>query len=363
MQHLADRGGVQLNNLLGDAISFSGRIEAMVDLAKAIRRAFAAYAARLSREVAGEAVQRQLKALEKIFSEARAEAVRQRTEAEAGLAAERDPAVRVAWQLRVEQHAEALARLEEDRERQLARARGEGLEAGVFISHGPAPLTVVIEDEVFGVNRVAIADKINESARGTARAQPARASADARLAAERTARLSPQLQHAWSVFIGQPLSLVVPPALEAQAVAAARAGDLAGAMRLLAAPVREGLEATTRGPAERAGDIYNSGTALSEEALEAFLAEVRREREVRRIELSPRDVPEHLRTFFWYGAEPQALLACFHHDGRLAELFRRVGTASFKGLGGVVVWELCAEGGGPAALAKALGPAWFSASP
>ena len=116
-----------------------------------------------------------------------------------------------------------------------------------------------------------------------------------------------------------------------------------------------------RGPAERAGDIYNSGTALSEEALEAFLDEVARARVVRRVDLSPRDVPEHLRTFFWFGAEPQALLACFHPDGRLAELFRRVGTAAFKGLGGVVVWELCAEGGGPAALGKALGPGWFSA--
>jgi hypothetical protein len=320
MQHLADRGGMQLNNLLGDAISFSGRIEAMVELAKSIRRAFAAYAAQLAREFSGEVMVRQLAALERELESASPE----------------------------------------ERARQLARARGEGLEAGVFISHGPAPLVVVIEDEVFGTNRVAIADKINESARGTARAPSARAAADAWLAAERVARRSPQLQHAWSVFIGQPLTLPVPPELEVQALAAARAGDLAGAMRTLAGPVREGLEAAARRPVERPGDIYNSGTALSEEALVAFLHEVERDRLVRRVELAPAEVPDHLKTFFWFGAEPQSLVACFHPDGRLAELFRRVGRAAFKGLGGVVVWELCSEGGGPAALAKVLGPGWFS---
>jgi hypothetical protein len=33
--------------------------------------------------------------------------------------------------------------------------------------------------------------------------------------------------------------------------------------------------------------------------------------------------------------------------------------AAFKGLGDVVVWELCADGGGPGALAQALGASWL----
>jgi hypothetical protein len=109
----------------------------------------------------------------------------------------------------------------------------------------------------------------------------------------------------------------------------------------------------------RAGDVYNSGAALSEEALEAFLAEVGPAREVRRLDLSPADVPEALRARFYYGEDPLALVACFHRDGRIAELFRRVGVAAFKGMGDVVVWELCADGGGAGALAAALGAAWF----
>ncbi|HET9551643.1 MAG TPA: hypothetical protein VFP50_01630, partial [Anaeromyxobacteraceae bacterium] len=214
-----------------------------------------------------------------------------------------------------------------------------------------------------GHNRVAIADKINESARGTARAAAARARADAELAAARVERQRPRLEHAWGVFIGQPLQLPVPPEVEALVLEAARRGDLPAALRLLAGPVREGVAAAAREPAERPGDIYNSGAALSEEALEAFLDEVAGHRTVRRVELSPEEVPPGLGDAWWFGAEPQSLVACFHPDGRVGELFRRVGRAAFKGLGGVTVWELCGEGGGPAALAAALGPAWLRGMP
>jgi hypothetical protein len=359
MRHLADRGGVQLNNLLGDAISFSGRIEAMVVLAQGIRRAFEAYAGRLGRELQSEGVQEQLKGIEAAHRAGLEAAARAQAAAEAALAALPPghpdlPAARV----QARRAAAEAARAVEERDRALARARGEGLEAGVFISHGPAPLVVAIEDEVFGQNRVAIADKINESARGTARAQAARVRADAQLEAARSAHW-PNVKHAWSVFIGQPLALPVGAEAEAEALRLARAGDLNGAMRALAGPVREGLEAAAREPADRPGDIYNSGVALSEEALTAFLDEVGTKRVVRRVELAPEEVPEKLRPFFWIGAEPQSLVLCFHPDGRLGEMFRRVGRAAFKGLGGVTVWELCAEGGGPAALAAALGPGWF----
>jgi hypothetical protein len=360
MQHLADRGGVSLNNLLGDAISFSGEIEAMLQLAASTRRAFATYATRLQRQVADATVRRQLEALERQQAASLQEAERARVEAEAALArstpgtpAEAALAAQVTRLAAAEQGATA------ERERAMARARGEGLEAGVFVSYGDAPLVVVIEDEVFGHNRVAIADKINESARGTARAATARARADDQLAAQRTALGRPGLAHAWSVFIDRPLALTVAPGIEAQAVAAARAGDLAGAMRWLAGPVRDGLEAAVHEAADPPGDIYNSGAALSEEALSAFLAEVRDRRVIRRIELDPAQVPEEARAHWFYGAERQSLVICFHPDGRAGELFRRVGRASFKGLGGVTVWELCAEQGGPALLVRLLGRSWM----
>jgi hypothetical protein len=359
MQHLADRGGVLLNNLVGDAVSFSGSVDEMVALAKAIRGQFAAYAARLSREISSEVVARQIAAIEGQVADAlrRARDARAAQEAALASAAPGTPQHAAVAAMAARARAEEV-RLEGERERALARARGEVLEAGVFVSFGAAPLVVVIEDEVFGRNRVAIAEKINESARGTARAPSARLRADAALARERARRGAPGLEHAFSVFIGQPMQIGVPPESEDHALRLFRAGDGPGAMRALAAAVRDAVEGAARN-GERAGDIYNSGAALSEEALEAYLAAIGRTRAVRRVDLAPAEIPEALRARFFYGEEPLALVACFHHDGRLAELFRRVGVAAFKGLGDVVVWELCADGGGAGALAAALGAAWF----
>jgi hypothetical protein len=358
MQHLADRGGVVLNNLLGDAVSFTGRIDAMIALARAIRRQFAAYTMRLAREISGEVLGRQLAAIEAQHAGLLGPARAACAAAEAALA-QQPPgtpghaaaSARLAWARAGE------ARLGEERERALARARGEGLEAGTFISYGPAPLVVTIEDEVFGRNRVAIAERINESARGTARAPAARARADAALARERTRTGRPGLVHAWSVFIGQPLQLPVPADVEDVALSLWRAGDPQAAMRALAAPVREALEAAARDEVDRPGDIYNGGAALSEEALEAFLAEVHGVREARRLTLEPSAIPEALRARWFFGDAPQELVVCFSGT-RPTELFRRVGRAGFKGLGEVVVWELCSEDGGSGALAEAMGPAW-----
>ncbi len=254
------------------------------------------------------------------------------------------------------------ARLAAERERTLARARGEALEAGTFISFGPEPLVVVIDDEVFGRNRVAIAEKINESARGTARAPSARARADAALQQERIRRGSPALSHAWSVFIGRPFGLQLGAEAEDAAVRAWRSGDGAQAMRILSAPARDALQAAAGEGADKPGDIYNSGAALSEEALEVFLAEAQRSRDVRRVTLTPAAIPEELKARWFFGEGPQELVVC-GQGGRVMELFRRVGRASFKGLGGVVVWELCGDDGGPGALAAALGASWLGNPP
>jgi len=324
MEHLSDRGGVSVNNLLGDAISLSGDIEALVSLAGEIRRLLAAYEARLEREVSTEAVAGRVTALEARY---RGEVARSQ--------AARDEA------------------------RAVSRTRGEGLEAGVFVSFGPAPLVVSIDDEAFGRNRVAIAEKINESARGTARASLARARADQLLEDARAVRGLPGLRHAWSVFIGQPLSLAIPPAAAVEAMRAARAGDMTAAMRAVAKPVRRALEAAARAEDEGSGDVYNAGAALSEEALLAWLESVGAGRVVRRVELDPADVPEDVAAQWWFGTGPESLVVTFHTDGRPAEMFRHVGRAWFKGLGEVPIWELAADTGGPAAIFQAMRAAWL----
>ncbi len=364
MPHLADRGGVAVNGLLGDAISFSGDIEALVALAAEIKRLLTAYETRLARAVSSEAVARQLAAIEARLEATGAVLDRRLAEARAAVRAVA-PGTREAAQAtwRAEQLELEQAALAEDRERALARARGEGLEAGVFLSFGPAPVTVLVDDEVFGHHRVAIAEKINESARGTERAVSARARADAALAAERAGRHDPDLSHAWSVFIEPPLSVAVTPEQERQALATIRAGDPAGALSALGGAMREALERALRASlaGDGGGDLYNSGAALSEEALSSFLDAVKESRALRRIVLEIEKIPDELRARWFYGTAPLELVVTFHAGGRPGEMFRRAGTAAFKGLGQVAVWELTADAGGPAALMQHFRKIWLGA--
>jgi hypothetical protein len=96
--------------------------------------------------------------------------------------------------------------------------------------------------------------------------------------------------------------------------------------------------------------------------LEVFLSEVQHGRDVRRVTLPPESIPEDLRARWYFGEGPQELVVCAQ-GSRVLELFRRVGRAVFKGLGEVVVWELCSETGGPGALAAAFGAAWVKGLP
>src|SRR5205823_10260950 len=101
-----------------------------------------------------------------------------------------------------------LSRLEEERQSEIALAAGEKLEAGIFISYGAAPEVATFEDHVFGSIKVAIAEKINESARGTARNASVRARVETLLRQERGAK-GGRKTCPFSVFISQPLAIPV----------------------------------------------------------------------------------------------------------------------------------------------------------
>src|SRR5207244_10769778 len=62
--HLHDKGGIYLNNLLGDAVSFSGDVTALVALAHDIRRALNSYARRLDSESSSEVVAKRIASIE-----------------------------------------------------------------------------------------------------------------------------------------------------------------------------------------------------------------------------------------------------------------------------------------------------------
>jgi hypothetical protein len=314
----AERGDITLNNLLGDAASLSGRIDALMALALDIRRHLAELERELRRRVPTERVEEALRAVERSYANK--------------LQSVKGPAAR--------------GELERARELALARARGEGLEASVFISYGPSPLVIAVDDDLFGHAKVAIADRINESARGTARAPGARARADAALRSEREQKRQPLLQHAWAVFVDAPLLVSVPLDAEESARDALRRGDLPRAQEAVLGPVQEALRGLGNNAHEPSGDIYNAGAAVSEEALKAFEAAMGNARVFVPLVVPVDSLHAELRSRYFFCPSVLRMTAAFHPTGELAELFRYAGGAMFKGLerqGGIPVWELVGD--------------------
>jgi hypothetical protein len=343
--HLHDKGGIYLNNLLGDAVSFSGDVTALVALAHDIRRALNSYAKRLDSESSSEAVARSIASIEQRASARRAQLAREIAQAEAALRQGGEALAKEDARARVSRLQGELSRLEEERQSEIALAAGEKLEAGIFISYGAAPEVATFDDHVFGSIKVAIAEKINESARGTARNGGVRARVDALVNQARASQGRPALSCPFAVSVAQPLSIPVPPEAEMAVRGCLEDGDSAGAELMLQESVRQFLARLAQEAGDSGGgDIYNGGAALSEEALRAYV-EARGatltflHRRVPVAQLHP-SINER---FVFPMHTLQLVAAVLPASNNLHELYVHVGRALFKGFektGGLGVYEI-----------------------
>ena len=346
--HLEDKGGIYLNNLLGDAISFSGDIVGLLELTQEVRVALQSYGRRLDSEASSEAVARTTAAIEKKFQARREElAAFLRLATEALRKGMLDPASGEEPSYRMRMLAAEQQLLEEERESEVLLASGEKLEAGIFISFGAAPEVATFEDSVFGVIKVSIAEKINESARGTARNGSVRARIDALLAHERARLGKPDLVCPLAVAISQPLAMPITGDAEMAVRHSLAAGDVEGAERVLSESVRDFVAklASQETSGDR-GDIYNGGAAISEEALHAYVAARRGDLVFLRRDIDVTSLHPAIRARFVFPM-PTLRLVLGGDSGAqsLAELFVYVGRALFKGFekaGGLGVYEMVA---------------------
>jgi hypothetical protein len=346
--HLKDRGGIYLNNLLGDAVSFSGNVVALVELAHDIRRALNSYAKRLDAESGSEVVARSIAAIDERAAARRAELQQQMTQAQAAIRARTRDASGEDPQVRLARLQAEMARLEDERKSEIALAAGEKLEAGIFISYGAAPEVATFEDHVFGAMKVAIAEKINESARGTARNGGVRSRIDAFVRQQRVTRNKADLSCPFLVSVSQPLSIPVPADAEAAIMGCLSGGDSNMAELLLQRSVRQFVAALAQDRGGSTGDIYNGGAALSEEALRAYVAA--REGEFlflsRRVSVSA--LHASIVEKFAFPMDTLQLVAAVEPGAQaLHELYVHVGRALFKGFektGGLGVYEIIPPG-------------------
>jgi hypothetical protein len=344
--HLADKGGIYLNNLLGDAVSFSGDIVALLELADDIRVALDSYARRLDNEGSRDAVAKTTASIEEKFRTRRdqlANAIKSAQEAQRRgtldpLSGE-EPGTRLRA-LETERH-----RLEDERESEISLATGEKLEAGIFISYGAAPEVATFEDHIFGQIKVSIAEKINESARGTARNGGVRARIDAILAAERARLGRPGLACPFLVSVSQPLSMPLGAEVEMTVRRCVAAGDLEAAQAVLAGTTHDFVaRLAAQDSADDRGDIYNGGAAVSEEALKAYLEARSGDFVFVKRDVLVEALHPALREKFVFPMTTLKLVMAMSASAQaLQELFVFVGRALFKGFekqGGLGVYEM-----------------------
>lgn len=247
--------------------------------------------------------------------------------------------------------AAAAARAVEDAE---LGARGFGLESGLFISFGAAAERVVLRDADFGEVSVAIAEKINEAARGTARNAAVRAQLESRLDRARASGQG-QRRYPFRVTVGSAWQFVLGAELNAEFDRALRDGGderaREAARRLADAAVLDLARAQGRGdgrPAEMLSmlnDLYNVGEALSGEALEAYVLATAGTRVAIRRTFPVSALPPDFQDAFLFEAERLSLLVSVPQDldPMDARVFRLAGRVKFRGFeatAGTEVYEL-----------------------
>lgn len=331
-----------LNNLLGDALSFSGELPLLMRLSRDIRAALRSYTSRLEQEASKTLIARRTQELESDHRRRRERLERSVREllARAPFAKGAEGEEMLA---RAQQQKAELGRLDQAHRQELSRARGERLEAGIFISFGAVAEVARFEDPVFGPLKVAIAEKINESARGTSRNAAVRELIQARLA-RASKKAGRELELPFAVHIDRPPSMEMEAEHAEHLVELVHRGEEDAARRLIHRYNQSFLQQLLQPDPSRPGKLFNAGAAISQDALEAYLDERKDSLEVIRPQVEVRSLHPSLRERFFFPRPTLSLVACLHPANRaLGELFVYQGMAAFKGfegVGGIGIYEI-----------------------
>ena len=371
--------GVRLNNLLGDALAFSGRIETLVSLAQKLRQIFTSYTQKIRRHRGLLSETNEGKTIEQQYQRKKGAIARQRKAADESIAAveqrlkmkeslnplyllkiqeedfvakllryqreiigltkkidkEQDPdRKRVLTDLKknfvmlreevseqkkllaeslgcvgrnelleifrliCSEEREELERLRKlskqlhDKEldlhrayrKELASLSDDELEYGLFISYGDAAETITLEDEFWGKFTIAIADKLNEAARGAARSRAIRKKLELLLRNARWAMGNPNLEYPFHIFIDQSYAVSLHSDLSTKLNRALQHRDVETMQDIvdtMSSLLQHDIEKGMNGIGYEEGwevltplnEIYNLGDAISGEALQAYLTE------------------------------------------------------------------------------------------
>jgi hypothetical protein len=273
-----DKRNVKLNNLLGDAVIFSGGVSNLIALAKDIRVVMRRYKEQLERRIPHIAEKELISNIHKNFEAMQEELARERAEVDKALAAGDKNFEAKSIELK-----EREDKLEKAYKDELEAAIGQEMEAGLFIAYGSKAEIVVMRDASWGELKVAIGEKINEAARGTSRSSIVRAKMERFIEEEKIKRHNPNLKYPLDVYIDKTYGFLMPPTINEHLEGMLTRKDISEARDLASLLAQEcfkdfrkiisGEPMSTLRILRAVSDIYNKGQALSGDALKAYIKE------------------------------------------------------------------------------------------
>ncbi len=221
--------------------------------------------------------------------------------------------------------------------------RGAGLEAGLFISFGTAAEVISMEDDIWGTQRVAISERINEAARGTARNLVVKQMLDETLEQARADRAKPNLDLPFRVYIASTGTFRVEPALGRMWQKALADKDQKLVQRFISETTKSIKSKFSRietghesHVAINSNDIYNLGEAISGGALNAYLFKTKLTHQFFRVQIKPEELAPEIQNSFLFLESMLSLIVGFKTSDPDSdiELFRYVGQVLFRGFEG-----------------------------
>lgn len=333
-----DKKNVKLNNLLGDAVVFSGGVSNLIALAKDIRVVMRRYKEQLERRVPHIAEKELISNIHKNFEAMKEELARERAEVDKAVAAGGKN-----FEARATELKEKEDKLEKAYKDELEAAIGQEMEAGLFIAYGSKAELVVMKDASWGELKVAIGEKINEAARGTARNSIVRAKMERFIEEERIKRHNPNLKYPLDVYIDKTYGFLIPSTINEHLEGMITRKDISEARDLASLLAQEcfkdfkriisGEPISSLRLLRAVSDIYNKGQALSADALRAYIKESTGKgfffkRDVQIAELNK----EIQNTFFFPFKTLELWFGVFMTEGvKQIDVFCKAGEIIFKG--------------------------------
>lgn len=366
MAHL-DNHSLAINNLLGDAVLASGSVLTAIRFAYDVLSVADDYRDKLRQKMPAALVEAKLRELGAAFAKDKAalEAERnkylapaQKLTAEMNALPPQDPKrAQLGAQIRGYQEAAGsatrkLKQLAVDHQDKRETIVGTGLEAGAYVAFGTAAETIIFKDETFGNLRVAIGEKINESARGTAREVSVRETLNYVVDRARQVMKNAEMEYPFRVFIDNRVKPLLDPDIELVLRKALTDKDPEGVKKAVSALSQRLMsdlvnnvkreQPEFRSIAQGNG-IYNLGLAVSGDAVEAYVKLLEGRRSVVRKDLVVAELHEEIRRRFVFPNERYAmLLVAPEEPGKPVEVFVNMGTMVFKGFEKAepqVIWE------------------------